>query len=158
MRFEQTKDVLDHVRDFHHEASQFFQRVSAHINELSDDDSVEREQLLLDYLVEYQIRLQENTERYEEEAPDALLNTWFQYSDADGGLVWPSNDALSGIRSIDDILAVALELGDQLGAFYIDMANHASNVEVKELFQHMADTQTREKRNLSLSVSRFKDI
>jgi hypothetical protein len=74
MRFEQTHQILNNIRDFHSALSECYQH-------LQDESDRERSRLLLDYLVTREKELANALQNFMNEADHEVLDTWFQFAD-----------------------------------------------------------------------------
>ncbi len=73
MRFEQTKDILEHTQ-------QFYKLIADYYHLMSDQTHKPRIKMLLDYLSRHEKHLEKTLSEYEDSASEQVLNTWFQFS------------------------------------------------------------------------------
>lgn len=153
MSFETTKDVLDHVRQFHHHLSEFY-------HNLSNKTEKQRVKLLLDYLSGHEKKLEENLARYEEDVSERILNAWFQYP--------PPKEVLNKCRcvaiedkddlSVDSVIEMVLQLDDCLIDLYEEMIKSSEFEEVKEVFNNLLEMTKQEKMDLVRDANELKDM
>ncbi len=101
MRFKKTRDILDHVRQFH-------QAVSDHCERVSGDTNEKRLRLLLDYISEREQSLADALAVFTEQTPDAILDTWFQYTGDDTAIPNLLNSDLQPDMTPDDLMRLTL--------------------------------------------------
>jgi rubrerythrin len=153
MAFETIKDVLDHVREFHHQLSTFYRN-------LIDKTDMERVRMLLDYLSQHEEHLEESMARYESEVSERILKSWFQY---------PPPKEIPGIcktlavdevvdLSVDGVIKLALELDDCLIDLYNEMIRGSKSEEVREVFQSLLDMEKQEELELVRDSLELKDL
>ena len=153
MSFETTKDVLDHVREFHHRLSEFY-------GGLSGNTGKERVKMLLDYLNRHEKHLEESLARYEEEVSEKILNARFQYPPPRELLNICKGAVISGKEdlSLDGVIGIALNLDDCLIDLYKEMIKSSDLEEVKEVFNNLLEMEKREKLDLVRNALELKDL
>ncbi len=151
MRYEQTRDVLDHVVEFHRQAGALFRQLMAHA-------SSERVRMLLDYMVRHEDALVRRITEFREDTSERVLSGWFKYTH--------DEDIFKALRQIDptadlefdDVLDLAVELDAKLIELYEEMSERSPSDEVKEIFNCLLSQETREKNVLVRSALGLKDI
>jgi 4-hydroxy-3-methylbut-2-en-1-yl diphosphate synthase IspG/GcpE len=151
MRYEQTKDVLDHVVKFHRQAGEVFQTLMEHT-------SNQRVRMLLDYMVRHEKNLERRIAEFRGNASERVLFGWFKYTH--------DEDIFSALRQVDtdsdmefdDVLDLAVELDAKLIELYEEMADRSPSEEVKEIFNCLLSQERREKNVLVRSALGLKDI
>lgn len=136
--FEQTRDVLDQVRDFHRQVSELYHR-------LADEAGKERIKMLLDYMSRHEQNMEESLKEYEDEASEMILNTWFQFVPDDSILKSVQDIQLQPDMSVEDVISLALRLDDILIDLYKRMVEEAEIPEVQEVFQNLLEMENQEK-------------
>jgi rubrerythrin len=153
MAFETTKDVLDHVREFHQQLSEFYR-------DLIDKTDKERVRMLLDYLSRHEKHLEESMARYEAEVSERILKTWFQYPPPKEILGICKTLAVDEVEdlSVDGVIKLALELDDCLIDLYKEMIRGSESEEVREVFQSLLDMEKQEELELVRDSLELKDL
>lgn len=153
MAFETTKDVLDHVREFHQQLSAFYRN-------LIDKTNKERVRMLLDYLSRHEKHLEESMARYEAEVSERILKTWFQYPPPKEILGICKTLAVDEVEdlSVDGVIKLALELDDCLIDLYKEMIRGSGSEEVREVFQSLLDMEKQEELELVRDSLELKDL
>lgn len=149
--FEQTRDVLDHARSFHHQVAELYQR-------LEDRVEKERVQMLLDYLQRHEKHLEQSLADYEDEASKWILDAWFQYT-----LEEDPSDLLSSVEiredmSVDDVVRLALRLDDYLIDLYRNMAERADLPEVREVFANLLELEQQDEHQIARNALRLDEM
>lgn len=153
MAFETTKDVLDHVRQFHQQLSEFY-------NRLSQKAEKERVKMLLDYLSRHEKHLENSMADYEAEVSANILKTWFQYP--------PPKDMLTTCQSlsiddydvltVDSVVILALDLDNCLISLYREMIKNSESTEVREVFENLLAMEQKEELELVRNSLELKDL
>ena len=151
MRFEKARDAFNHASLFHTQLSKLYQRSAAQKN-------TDKAKLLLNYLVKHEQELADGLDRYQQDAPAALLDTWFQYTNDTDILKIPESAAFFANKSIETIAEFSFNIADELIKFYEDMALQADKTTLKEAFTNLAAMQKQEKRKLSMNIDRLMDL
>ncbi len=151
MRYEQTRDVLDHVVKFHREAGALFQQLMEHASD-------QRVQMLLDYMVRHEKALERRINEFRCDSSERVLSGWFKYThDEDIFKALRLVDATADM-DFDDVLDLAVELDAKLIELYEEMVDRSPSDEVKEIFSSLLGQETREKNVLVRSALGLKDI
>ena len=151
MRFCKVKDILDWIAYLH-------ERLAREYDRLSDEAKDERVAMLLEYLADHQRRLQKTITRFETDAADKLLNTWFQGCPP---LDLPESlddlhQSLAGKSSIE-VTKAAIKLHDQLIAIYRELEAAADVDSVREIFANLATLESHEKIRMVRDAQRLED-
>lgn len=149
MRFEQVKDVLEHVIDYHSELADEYHK-------LLEQAPDERTRMLLGYLADHEQQMRKGLEGYRSGDHRSVLNTWMQNTPDLG-----HPEALQEFRgrlcctSVDEVLDLAERIHDTLGEMYRALATGAVIADERELFESLAERQVTEKKRLSRDVARL---
>lgn len=149
--FEQTRDVLDHARSFHHQVAELY-------HSLENTAEQKRVKMLLDYLQRHERHLEQSLSDYEGEASKQILDTWFQYT-----LEGDPADLLSEVKvkkdmTVDDVVRLALRLDDYLIDLYRSMVAHSDIPEVKEVFANLLELEQQEEHQIARNALRLDEI
>ncbi|MHB8058237.1 MAG: aminoglycoside phosphotransferase [Desulfuromonadaceae bacterium] len=129
MRFEQTRDILQHqVIEYHHKARQLYEEFAA--EELSA-----RNRLMLDYLIDHERRLALAIHDFMADAPAKALDYWFKrieipFPVPDGSIL---TDACR--TDLDQLVGAAIQYKTSLIAFYDHLVQQCDETETANLFQ-----------------------
>lgn len=141
MPAQRTRDILERARAFHAELSRFYERMG----ERADREKLK---MLLTYMSRHETNLAECLRRYEREAAQRILDTWFKYpSDkADGaGLEQLSIDPSA---TVEEVVQLALKLDRALVDLYTEMAAQSVSQEVRDLFSSLLRTEQKEENQM----------
>lgn len=78
----------------------------------------EKIKLALNYMRAHEEALEKTLEHYEEEADPGVLNTWFKYTPPEALATTVEQANLTPDMTSDDIIRLALRLGEQLLKLY----------------------------------------
>ncbi|MBY8966649.1 hypothetical protein [Algiphilus sp.] len=149
MRFEQVKDVLNHVIAFHCDVACDYADMAAQTEDV-------RLKMLLAYLQEHVRSARKGLEGYIHGDAQPVLNTWLQNAPA---LEHPQLlDALRkdlDVASVDTVASVAEKIQETLGDMFRTLAAQADTDGVRELFSALAAFQAAEVRRLARDTARF---
>ncbi len=151
MRFKKTRDILDHVRQFH-------QAVSGHCERVSGDTNEKRLRLLLDYISEREQSLADALAVFTEQTPDAILDTWFQYTGDDTAIPNLLNSDLQPDMTPDDLMRLTLQIADHFIALYSDIVAASDIDEVRDVFQNLLDEDRKGKEQLARNFQMMADM
>ena len=142
MAFDQTKDVLDHAREFHQKLSVFYE-------ELKESASKERTRALLDYMSRHERYLDDCLAQYEEQVSDNILDTYFKYGSESTKMTAITDFEITPEMEVDDVMAAAMHFDACLIAFYREMAQRALSEKVREIFENLLVMEQHEQIELS---------
>jgi len=128
MRFEQTRDILQHlVEPYHRTVSRLYQ-------EFGQEDISPRNRLLLDYLIEHELRLALAIHDFMESAPENVVDYWFKRIE----IPFPTPDAsplTDACRNdLDGLVGAAIRFKTPLLDFYEHLLATCDSVEARQLF------------------------
>jgi hypothetical protein len=131
MRFEQTKEILEHIGNFHASTAACYRA-------LEDRAKQTRVKLFLDYLSQRQSELAAAVDDFLAEAPADVLDTWFQFADEDEYLTLACPDAAPHPdMSEEEVMAVAHEVHECLMGAYRAIAANSESQAVREVFENL---------------------
>ena len=145
MSFEQTRDILEKARLFHHELRAFYSRME----ETAQRDRI---RMLLEYLGRREAHLEERLAEYERNASRDMLDQWFRFAPAQHIGEEISRVRLRPDPTPEELIAVALKLDEELLRIYRQAAELAPDDAVRELFTRLFEEGKQERSNLVLSV------
>ncbi len=141
----QVKDILDHVRGYHHKLGRRF-------SELSARESDERLALLLKYLAGHEKKFEESLAAYEDDAAKEVLNTWLKFvpdETIDGAL---KHFDLRDDMDADEIIAAVLAFDKSLIDLYRQLADKAPIARIQEVFMNLLQMEESKDRQYARSV------
>lgn len=147
-QYENARHVLAEIRDYHRRLARLYARWSETV-------SGERAGLLLDYLRRREENLTEALRRYEEDAPDSVLDSWLQ-------IQYPENlnDFLSGLESAADkdlTLEEVRELAQSADEFLMALLEHVEEVslnpEIQPVFHNLQEIEREEEKALTRAAA-----
>ncbi len=152
MRFEQTREILRHIHDFHQSLSHCYQG-------LEHKSDHERLKLLLDYMSEREGSLATALEAFLEEAEPEVLDTWFQFADEAVCLKLPCPVVnVRGDTAIDEVIALAKESHACLMKAYEEIIANSDTPRVREVFQNLLDEGERDWKALMRNTQLLSDL
>lgn len=152
MRFEQTKDILEH-------AQQFYKLIADYYHSLSEQTQHPRLKMLLDYLSRHEEHLQETLAEFESGASEHVLNTWFKSSPCEEKLGQLRTMMLKAeLTSVDEITDVAMKIDDCLIGMYKKLAETAEIAAVKDAFSNLVEMEEHEKIKSMRNILMMQDL
>jgi len=142
MAFDQTKDVLDHAREFHQKLGVFYE-------DLKESASKERTRALLDYMSRHEKYLDDCLSQYEEQVSDNVLDTYFKYGSESTEMTAISDFEIKPEMDVEDVVAAAMHFDACLIEFYREMAQRALSEKVREVFENLLVMEQHEQIELS---------
>jgi rubrerythrin len=142
MPFDQTKDVLNQARRFHHKLSEFYE-------DLKDSTDKERTRALLDYLSRHEQYLEDCLEEFQQEVSKNVLDSYFQYGSEDSKLSGISEFEINEEMNVEDVVAAAMHFDACLIKFYREIAQKAHTDKVREVFENLLVMEEHEQIELS---------
>lgn len=130
MRYQTTKEILEHARAYHHRLSEYYL-------ELQSDTEQERIRLLLNYLSRHERHMEQALAKYTEDASHKILNTWFSYAPDEHMLDACARLDLHPDMDVDDIVAAVVRYDNCLIEMFRDVEQTASIPEVREAFANL---------------------
>jgi len=151
MRFEQTKDVLEHARNFHRKISHFYKQRRNRTEQ-------ERLKLLLDYMSEREQELAQALEEFAEGTSKEVLDTWFQFTCDDETLRICPDALLHDDMTVDDVIRAGVALSQCFIDLFREIATTADSDQVRAIFQNLLESERREQKKLVRNVEMFQDL
>jgi len=149
MRFEQVKDVLHHVIDFH-------KALASDYRKLAGEAEDERVRLLLRYLADHENKMRQGLTRYTEGDDRNVLDTWMQNTpDLEQPHVLADLRGCLAGTTVEDIADTAERIHATLEKLYRELVEASEIDEERELFQSLADFQNAETRRLVRNTARM---
>lgn len=141
MSFDQTRDILDHARDFHRRLIRFYNGLTG----LAEDEITLR---LIDDLIEHEKQLEMRLADYEETAANDTMDTFFKY------LIATTDQVFDGyfvpeIVDVDYVVKTTRFFDEKLARFYESMAQRAGSTQVREMLENLQELEQREQMALS---------
>ena len=150
MRFQRTRDVLEHARRFHQELGGYYRRLEQQADQT-------RVKLLLDYLSGRETEVSEALSNFINETPDRVLDAWFGYADEEDVLKCPSVEVGAG-TTVEDIMRTATRLHECSMEVFEAIARESDSEEVRAVFQNLAASAQKEWQKLARNVGQLMDF
>ena len=151
MRFEQTRDVLNHTRDFHGKLARFY-------HSLADETQQERIKLLLEYFSRHEQHLGDSLDRFEDETSTSVLNTWIDFSQDKALLRFPADINIEPDMSVDQVIKIAMDLDERLIRLYRQLVENTRVPELREIFEKLLALEESEKLRVARQALRINDM
>lgn len=142
MPFDQTKDVLNQARKFHHKLSEFYE-------DLKDNTDKERTRALLDYLSRHETYLENCLKEFQQDVSKNVLDSFFQYGSDASKLSGISEFEIKDEMLVEDVVAAAMHFDACLIKFYREIAQKAHTEKVREVFENLLVMEEHEQIELS---------
>ena len=142
MAFDQTKDVLEHAREFHQKLSVFYEN-------LKRSAGKERTRALLDYMSRHEKYIDDCLAQYEEQVSDNVLDTYFKYGSESTKMTAISDFEIKPDMDVDDVVEAAMHFDACLISFYREMAQRSLSEKVREVFENLLVMEQHEQVELS---------
>ena len=150
-RFNQVRDLLKQVRDFHGQLAKYYKG-------LSDQAAKARVRLLLDYMGSHESNLQACLGSFEETVSAGILDTWVDCRHCDEIIATCEQTPIDPDLSIDGVTKVAMDVDACLIHFYEEVAKKSDSESVRELFLNMISLEQGELRKLARNALSVMDI
>lgn len=141
MSFNQTRDLLDHARDFHRRLGRFYE-------ELHENAPAGQTRKLLENLTEHEQGLGQRLKEYEEGVSGNILDTFFKYM-LNGVEDYFAQYHVPDVIETGDVVAAARYFNDHLESFYKEMAGKAQSEHVREVLLNLMKMEQQEQLSLS---------
>lgn len=151
MPYGQAKEIIDSARAFHQRASAFYQQ-------LADKAEGARVKMLLDYLARHEAHLDRALADYSETVRSKALNAWYRYAQEQCLLQPFDVSQYSKDMTIDQVMEIGLNIDSCLIASYKGMAENASTVECREIFENLLLMEEQQKHKLARIALEITDM
>ena len=141
MSFDQTRDILDHARDFHRRLIRFYNSLK---HSVEDEITLK----LIEDLVEHEKQLEHRLADYEENAASDTMNTFFKYMVATTDQTF-ENYFIPELVDTEYVIKATRYFDENLMRFYEGMAQRAMSADVTEMLENLRELERREQISLS---------
>ncbi len=141
MSFNQTRDILDHAREFHRRLIRFYDGLRG----LTESEETAR---LLEELIARERQLEARLADYEERVSENTLDTFFKYVLATTEQEFRDYFIPDEVDS-EFVIAAARYFDERLSRFYESMAAKALSVQVRDVLENLREMEQREQLTLS---------
>lgn len=141
------KDVLGEIKTF----SQKIVDAYRALEEEATDSAI---QAGLHQVINNERELIESLDTYLKEAPDKVLNVWFQSPGLRQLREGVKEAENTRADTIDDIVDLVVHVDDLLKSIYKNLASNALSREVQEIFTHLHEVRSQQERNFVWQSSR----
>ena len=141
MTVQRTRDVLERAREFHTQLSLFYERMGAQAGR-------EKLKMLLTYMSRHETNLADCLHRYEREAAQRILDTWFKYPSDKASCKCFENLTIHPDATVEEVVQLALQLDRCLVDLYTEMAAQSVSQEVRDLFNGLLRTEQKEENQM----------
>jgi rubrerythrin len=141
MAFKQTKDVLDHAREFHSKLGDLYERMAKRAK-------AEKTRELLQTLTGHERVLESRLAEYETEVSKLILNTFFKYMVNEKSCCIDDYTMPEWVDT-DEVIRATREFDICLTNFYREMARKALSRRVREVLLNLMEMELREQMALS---------
>jgi rubrerythrin len=153
MTFEKIKDVLKQARGFHRQLSEFY-------SSLSNRSGQQRVKMMLDYICQQEIRLEDSLSRYEEQLSEKLLDANCQDPPPQETLK-VCKDVIRDIKgdlTVDEVIAMVVKMDQCLIDLYKDAVEKAESDNVREIFNNLVEMERRYQLEWVRAAQEWKDV
>jgi rubrerythrin len=150
MSFNQTRDILDHAREFHRRLIRFY----SDLKHLTEDELTLK---LVEDLVDHERQLEARLSDYEESVSDNTLDTFFKYMTATTDQSF-ANYPVPDEIDIDYVIQTTRFFDEKLERFYESMAKKAISVQVREMLENLQHLEQQEQLALSKLMVSLQEV
>jgi hypothetical protein len=151
MKFDRTRDIIDHAVSFHRLLENYFR-------ELSKKTDDQRLKMFLDYLVDHEMSSARYLVEYSESAPHNILDTWFQFSTCEDKFGELKNALKLDKPEEDRILETLISIYDCFIDQFRSFAVLADLDSVRDVFENIAAHEEKEKRKIIRNSRMMNDM
>lgn len=151
MSFEQTRDILEQVREYHTRVSEYYRSVG-------DTASQQRILLLVKYLERRHAAISKHLASCGETAAKDIMNTWFQYSLDANLLEYIDSFSISSEMSVDDVIQQVLDIEDRLINLYKEILDSALSDHIREFFEMLLTLEECEEQIMQRDALMMKEL
>ncbi|MDF7806496.1 hypothetical protein P4E94_03535 [Pontiellaceae bacterium B12219] len=150
MSFNQTRDLLDHAREFHRRLVHFYKGIRHH----AVDDTTCK---LIEDLIEHELQLESRLTDYEESRPDNTVDTFFKYMLATTDQLFSSYPIPDQVDT-DYVIHATRYFDEKLCRFYEGMAGKSMTVEVQDVLKNLQQLEQSEQMVLNKLMLNLQDV
>jgi len=154
-----TGKSMRHTGDLLALAQSVHQKISDHYRKQGPKLKDVEARMLLNYIRQEEQTLRIMVDQYRQQAPERILDTYYQFSPAqirtvDEFLDWePAPDA-----DVKDILSTARRVDSFMQSFYRRAAQMAENEEMRDVFENLAQAVEAKEKDATLNADFMEDI
>lgn len=149
--FSDVKALLEHNQQLHDRTAMFY-------TDLAKQVVSERVKMFLSTLVKHECELSKELKNYLDQAPDSILNTYFQFDHEQDVENLYQTPFTPSECSADDVEKIANRIDDYLCELYKEMIDAADTPKVQELFENLHQHMLEEKKRLSTDIYSMWDM
>ena len=149
--FSDVRELLQHNRELHDRTASFY-------TELARQVISERVKMFLCTLVKHEVDLSRELKVYMEQAPDSILNTYFQFDHEQDIETFYQTPFTPSTCSAEDIEEVASRIDNYLCDLYREMMEEVDSPKVRDLFENLYQHMIEEKKKLSTDIYSMWDM
>lgn len=146
-----TVGILDRARYFHKQLHGFYDGLKSRIEQ-------EKLLLILDYLAQHELRMEQALQRYEQDIAHKVAETWFKYNPEMSIDEAIASIALPRTMSLDDLMTIAIKLENYFVTLYQRAAEQAVSPDVKEVFEQLTKETMKDRTKLSRDLVDMQDL
>ncbi len=151
MKFEQTKDIIDHAVYFH-------RVIKEYCEDVRKQSYNPRLHILLDYLIEHEKSREQGILEYGKEASAGIMETWFQFSTCEDQFAKLQDLLKSANPTVENVIKTTISLYDSFISQFETFAAHAEIDEVRDVFLNIAVKEKKEKLKLARNSRMLDDM
>lgn len=141
MSFNQTREILDHARNFH-------KKLLNHYSILKERATTPQTRELLDSLIEHESELEKRLLAFEEEVSDNILDTFFKYMTEVNEEDFATHELPEEVDTTYVVNAARI-FDERLTDFYQTMARSSMSEQVREVLLNLMEMELHEQMILS---------
>lgn len=149
--FSDVRELLQHNRQLHDRTANFY-------SELARQVISERVKMFLCTLVKHEVDLSKELKNYMDQAPDSILNTYFQFDHEQDVESFYQTPFTPSAANAEDIEAMASRIDNYLCELYQEMMEEVDSPKVRELFENLYLHMVEEKKRLSTDIYSMWDM
>ena len=149
--FSDVRELLQHNKLFHDRTADFYTQLARQVIS-------ERVKMFLSTLVKHEVELSRELASYIEQAPDSVLNTFFQFDHTRDESNLYQTPFTPSECTAEDVEALATRIDDYLCDLYVEMMEEVDSPRVKEVFENLYQHMLEEKKRLSTDIYSLWDM
>ena len=151
MAFHQTIEIIRYISKLHHQTSDLF-------TDLEDRASLSKPKMLLNYMADHELQLEQYLKTYTKNAPEGVLNSWFQNAPDLKTLRCKSAKELDNEMTVPEIVSLGVQLDDSYIKVYKHCVDKAESMHQKDLFHNLLSFEENEKNGFVRFAANFEEI